>query len=41
MLRKAIPFISVKAQVTMQMARLSEISATAVNPGDPASERSA
>ena len=39
--RRAIPLISLKAQVTMQMPRASESSATAVKPGEPASERSA
>jgi len=41
MLRKAIPFISLKAQVTMQMARQRESRAAAVKPGEPASARSA
>ena len=36
---EAYSTISLKAQVAMQMPRLREIIATAVNPGEPARER--
>ena len=38
--RRANPFSSLKAEVATQMPRLSEISATAVKPGEAASMRS-
>ena len=39
--RSTMPFISLSAQVAMQMPRLSEISATAVKPGEALRVRSA